>query len=273
MPGLGLGRPGTPPVRGAPPGRGAPGAPGGPLGAAPSRRGAERPMPCWEENGLLPGRGALVRGRGAPGTAGDAGRGAAGPGRGAPGRGGADVPPARGGPSVRAAGASVRAAGASALAAGRCSGAGAGGSTTGAGAGAGLGPGRGAVLAGASVRATTGAGASVTAGRGAGAAGAGPGRAVVDGAGADVDSTGALVGGVTGDGATGAGTVLRATGACGRAGDAVFFGCAPTVPIDSRSLRTTGASTVEDAERTNSPRSESLARMALLSTFISLASS
>jgi len=81
------------------------------------------------------------------------------------------------------------------------------------------------------------------------------------------------IGGVTGDGAAGAGAVLRATGACGRAGAAAFFGGAPAGPIASRSLRTTGASTVEDAERTNSPRSESLARMALLSTFISLASS
>jgi len=41
----------------------------------------------------------------------------------------------------------------------------------------------------------------------------------------------------------------------------------------SLSLRTTGASTVEDADLTNSPRSFSLARMALLSTPISLASS
>jgi hypothetical protein len=42
---------------------------------------------------------------------------------------------------------------------------------------------------------------------------------------------------------------------------------------ESFNLRTTGASTVEEAERTNSPRSCSLAMMTLLSTPISLASS
>jgi hypothetical protein len=42
---------------------------------------------------------------------------------------------------------------------------------------------------------------------------------------------------------------------------------------ESFNLRTTGASTVEEAERTNSPRSWSLAMMTLLSTPISLASS
>jgi hypothetical protein len=41
----------------------------------------------------------------------------------------------------------------------------------------------------------------------------------------------------------------------------------------SRSLRMTGGSTVDDAERTNSPRSANLARMTLLSTPNSLASS
>jgi hypothetical protein len=44
-------------------------------------------------------------------------------------------------------------------------------------------------------------------------------------------------------------------------------------PNDSLSLRTTGASIVDDAERTNSPISVSLAITALLSTPISFASS
>jgi len=60
-----------------------------------------------------------------------------------------------------------------------------------------------------------------------------------------------------------------------------FFSCPPFAPSvlsllwlkASLSRRTTGASTVEDAERTNSPISWSLARTALLSTPNSLASS
>ncbi len=50
-------------------------------------------------------------------------------------------------------------------------------------------------------------------------------------------------------------------------------GFASCVPMDSLSLRTTGASIVEDAERTNSPISWSLAITALLSTPSSFASS
>jgi len=50
-------------------------------------------------------------------------------------------------------------------------------------------------------------------------------------------------------------------------------GAAPGGGIASRSLRMTGGSTVEEAERTNSPRSASLAKMTLLSTPNSLASS
>jgi hypothetical protein len=48
---------------------------------------------------------------------------------------------------------------------------------------------------------------------------------------------------------------------------------APWVANDSLSLRTTGASTVDDADRTNSPSSWSLAMTALLSIPNSLASS
>jgi hypothetical protein len=64
-------------------------------------------------------------------------------------------------------------------------------------------------------------------------------------------------------------------GAAGRGGAvmvavAAFAACDPN---DSLSLRTTGASIVEDAERTNSPISWSLAITALLSTPNSFASS
>src|SRR3712207_9203272 len=54
------------------------------------------------------------------------------------------------------------------------------------------------------------------------------------------------------------------------------FDVAPSPPpagYRSRSLRTTGGSMVEDAERTNSPSSPSLFMMVLLSTPSSLASS
>jgi hypothetical protein len=71
--------------------------------------------------------------------------------------------------------------------------------------------------------------------------------------------------------------LLPAAGAVGRAdvgcaaGAAVAF--ADCVWNDSFSLRTTGGSIVEDAERTNSPISVSLAITALLSTPNSFASS
>jgi hypothetical protein len=73
-----------------------------------------------------------------------------------------------------------------------------------------------------------------------------------------------------------------ASSACGAALAAAvlatFFagaaaGAATGGGIASRNFRMTGGSTVEDAERTNSPRSASLAKMTLLSTPNSLASS
>ena len=103
------------------------------------------------------------------------------------------------------------------------------------------------------------------------ALGRGPG--ITDGAGAAT----------TGAGPDGDGT--GATGAVGAAGepaletDAVFFaagftsGAAAAAGSASRSRRTTGASTVDDAERTNSPISWSLVMTTLLSIPSSLASS
>lgn len=121
----------------------------------------------------------------------------------------------------------------------------------GAGRGAGLGPGRGPEAAGAGADEAAGAAgaasaAGVCAARGLGAAGrgaAGPGRAAC-----------------AGEGAPGLGAALRGAGL-------------PPPWKASVSLRTTGASMVEDAERTNSPSSWSLAMTALLSTPNSLASS
>jgi hypothetical protein len=92
-------------------------------------------------------------------------------------------------------------------------------------------------------------------GNGVGAAGAAAGR---DGSAA----TAGAASGTTVGAAAGAGADLRAGLAAGaEAGNA------------SCNLRTTGASIVEDAERTNSPSSWSLAMTALLSTPRSLASS
>lgn len=121
-------------------------------------------------------------------------------------------------------------------------------------AGAGFGPGRGAPDG------AEAAGVSAAAGLGAGAPGFGaPGRAACAGEGADE--------GVAGDGFAGA--ALR-----GAPGLAAVLPALPPGPCSaSVSLRTTGASIVEDAERTNSPSSWSLAMTTLLSTPNSLASS
>ncbi len=262
--------PGRPAKRGAD-GRGPPGAPGlaavwpGPAGPAspegplvdgapgwPGRgaRGAE-PMPVAVElNGLFPGRG---------------------PGRGAPWRGAAGAPvPAAGLPGVLAAGAAA-------------------------------GPGRGA--AGRDAAAAAGSAVSGCAcGNGTGGGVAGPERPVSAGACSVAGSGGALVAagaaGVTGPGA---GSSRRAAGLAGSAAagaGAVAVAGARPLPPDwpaaaaparpagrfswafpawaenaSLSLRTTGASIVDDAERTNSPISWSLAITALLSTPNSFASS
>ncbi len=124
---------------------------------------------------------------------------------------------------------------------------------TGAAFGAGFGPGRGPAD-GAEGAAGVLLGASAAAGLGAGAPGFGAaGRAAA-----------------AGEGAAGfAGAALR--GAPGLAADLPAL---PPGPCSaSVNLRTTGASIVEDAERTNSPSSWSLAMTTLLSTPNSLASS
>ena len=127
-----------------------------------------------------------------------------------------------------------------------------------------------------------------SAGLGAAGPGRGPGSATGL-TGADAASTGATgatgAGGATGacgaTGAAGAGTFFAAGGAAGAAaalaGAAFFTGgasgaaCAP--PNASRRRRATGASTVEDADLTNSPCSLSRARTSLLVTPSSLANS
>jgi hypothetical protein len=119
-------------------------------------------------------------------------------------------------------------------------------------------------------------GAGLWAGRAAGAAGV----CGISGTAAGTGVTGRA--GATGVGAAVLGAAVAATGA----GDA-GLGAASRLPPparlgrlgpsalgnESRNLRATGASTVEDADFTNSPRSFSLARTSLLVTPSSLASS
>ncbi|SDM24306.1 hypothetical protein SAMN05444921_105303 [Streptomyces wuyuanensis] len=206
---------------------------------------------------MLPGRGPAGR---APG------RGAwrSPPGRAAPGRApppcpwpgraagrGPGVAPGRG-PAAGAAGGAVNSGAAGAAGAGF-------GAAAGLGPGVGRGPGAGA--------AGTLLGASAAAGLGAGAPGLGAaGRAACAGEGpAGVGAPPARLA------AAGEGADLR--GAAGFPAER-FAGAAPEPCWKaSVSLRTTGASIVEDAERTNSPSSWSLAMTTLLSTPNSLASS
>jgi hypothetical protein len=275
---LGLGR--GPPGRGASPGPPVPGRPGtrGPPGRGPPDPGlAPWPVPGWpvkaaglappgapgwpglaprgadpipvavELNGLLPGRGP---GRGGPGTpAGGrdppAGRGAPGPGRGPADRGalrGAVPEPSAAG--CCAAGAvSLDAAGASGWACGNGT--------------AGL-PGDPSAPRSAAGSAAAGRTGSAAAGAGpasaAGATGAAGLRPLVPPCPSSADVT---------TGAAGRPSSVWAARAC--------LGC--WAANASLSLRTTGASIVEDADRTNSPISWSLAMTALLSTPNSFASS
>ncbi len=117
-------------------------------------------------------------------------------------------------------------------------------------------------------------------------AGFGPGRGPADGAGAAGVLLGASAAAGLGAGAPGFGAAGRAAaageGAEGFAGVALrgapgLAAGLPALPPGpcsaSVNLRTTGASIVEDAERTNSPSSWSLAMTTLLSTPNSLASS
>jgi len=130
---------------------------------------------------------------------------------------------------------------------------------------------------------TTGLGASAgTALSGASAArptdGA-PGSSAVTGSAAGLRALGAAVGfgpALGAAAALGAGAALAAAPALGAGAD--FLTAASPAPADSlanssRSLRATGASTVEDADFTNSPMSFSLASTVLLSTPSSRASS
>lgn len=213
------------------------------------------PVEPPDVKGLLPGRGPAGRapGRGACGACEPPGRGAwapgAPPGRGAPGR----APGAAGRCAAgRGPGVAEGRAGAAGADGGAWNSAATGAGAAGAGFGAGaLGPGRGPGVAGVTGALTDGA--SAAAGLGAGAPGFGAaGRAAV-----------------AGDGAAGfAGVALR-----GAPGFAAVLPAPPGPCNASVSLRTTGASIVEDAERTNSPSSWSLAMTTLLSTPNSLASS
>ncbi|MDQ0845431.1 hypothetical protein QFZ68_005111 [Streptomyces sp. V1I6] len=128
--------------------------------------------------------------------------------------------------------------------------------------------------------------AAGTGAAGAGLAGAGLGPGVGRGPGAGAAEEGVLLAGAgLGAGAPGLGAAERpacAEGAAGFEGVALrgapgFAADLPALPPGpcsaSVSLRTTGASIVEDAERTNSPSSWSLAMTTLLSTPNSLASS
>jgi hypothetical protein len=213
-----------------------------------------------ELNGLLPGRGP----RGGPGRA---------PGRGEPPDG---LPGACGaGPGLRPVLAGVGAGGAAGC--GRLT-AGADGSTVTGSATAGAAGGAGGAGA-------TGAAGAAAAGDGAGAAAAGAAAAVPWArAGADgLAETGVTAGRPSRCPlVAAAGTGPRWDGGCGAAGrldaadaeEADAPAARPDCGLnDSLSLRTTGASIVDDAERTNSPISVSLAITALLSTPISFASS
>ena len=230
-----------------------PGAPGWP-GRAP-RDGDPIPV-AVELNGLLPGRGP---GRGGPGV--PAG------GRGAPGLG-----PGRGAAGLGAAGAVVPVSGAVAAAAAGASGWACGNGTGGlarsgdsAGPPAGEGPSAGPVPMGLSAGVAAGAGA-------AGAAGLRPLVPLGDSPAAPSAPAGAVATAAVLDAAAGA-----AAAGCAAAWPSpawpprACLGC--SVANASLSLRTTGASIVEDADRTNSPISWSLAITALLSTPNSFASS
>lgn len=271
MPGVGRG-PEVPPGRGAPvrgapgrgaPGRGAPGrgppapaagrgpaAPGVPVRSVSSRRWPGRGMPWDGANGLLPGRGPpwprspspRPRGRGMPCEVAKGllpGRGPEAPGRGAPGRGAEDSAGAAGAAGFSS---DLGAGAAGLLAAGAASAAG-------------------FSAAGAAGAGAAGAGAAGAAG--AGAAGAGAAGLFAAGA---ASAAGFSAAGAAGAGAAGRGADFAAPESPA-AGLPAASGNAP------RSFLTTGASIVEDAERTNSPSSCSFATASFEVMPSSLASS
>jgi hypothetical protein len=138
-----------------------------------------------------------------------------------------------------------------------------------AGPGLGAGPGRGPGL-GAADRSAVSGGVVESTGVGADCSARGAGSPVVCGsAGGLATGVGAASAGVGADGALGAFFAL--VGASGLPAD--LFPAAGWLANDSLSLRTTGASTVEDADLTYSPRALSLPRTSLLETPSSLASS
>lgn len=227
-------------MKGLLPGRGPAGRAPGRGAPWPGRPPSRRSPPCWPAGAGRAGRG--------PGVAPEAGRGAPEP----DGPAGVDGPD--GALGCAGAGAENSAWGTGVTGAGLVGAAGATGATGAAGAaGAGLGPGRG-----------PGAGAPEPAGRepAAGVTGEGPAAGLGPGA--------AGRAGAPGVGAPG----LPGRGAPGLAAEGLPEAEPPPGPCSaSVSLRTTGASIVEDAERTNSPSSWSLAMTTLLSTPNSLASS
>jgi len=234
MPGI----PGRPPGCGARPsgGRG----PAGPVPSGTGRAGRERPIPCEGANGLFPGRG--VPGRRPPGAPGSP-----------------PVEPGRGRGAVVGCSA-VRAAGAA------CPGAR---GTPGRGTGVGCGPvGCGPVGWG-RVGATGGAaGAAATGAAGvAGATGAGGAAAVGAVAVAAGTSTGTS-GAAAADVACSPSAFLAAAFLAG-----AFLTGGGSLASFSLSRLSTGASTVDEADRTNSPMSFSMLRTVLLSTPSSFASS
>jgi hypothetical protein len=237
-------------------GVGAPGPPGAPVCPGLGPLGAD-PIPVAVElNGLLPGRGP---GRGGPGTP-VAGRPAEPPGRGEPpgagrgaaGRGAPRVPVSRSSPTAGLP-APAPLAGASGCACGNGTGGLAGAGAWPASASAG-----GAAAAGASGAAAAGASGVAAAG----VTEAGPRPLVPPRPSPSDGVAGALAAGALAAGAAWPSSVLppRPCRGCWAANA-------------SLSLRTTGASIVEDADRTNSPISWSLAITALLSTPNSFASS
>lgn len=115
-----------------------------------------------------------------------------------------------------------------------------------------------------------GADGTVGAAVGAGAAGTGAGAAGTGGAGVGAGATLGAAAGIL----AGAGGATGGAGATGFAGAGAGAGAgAEPPPKDSRRRRATGASTVDDADFTNSPCSLKRARTSLLVTPSSLANS
>ncbi len=230
------------PAPGPMPGRPAPG-PAGRAGYMPGPGRGPPGAPPWGRAGKPPAAGRAPAGRaGIPGM----------PGRSPPGRGGMPGMPGRGPAGRGGIGTALRSGGeVKGLLPGR-----------GPGAGRGPGVGRGSAVPGSATSSPDGRGAS-------GAGGAG------DGAGGAARGCGAAATGCWGGaGAAGSVAAFAAPLAAAPFPAAAPLPAAP-VPAGnaSRSLRITGASIVEDADRTYSPSSVSLAIKTLLSTPNSLASS